>query len=105
MRIRNVVPYVLVAVLAVALAVVSDALSWSGSATFAVGALAAFLFVLIVAPLVHGRRRRRRGEIIAVGGTVEVLKIEQKGRGFLSVRGATAGGRAPGHNGVTATPH
>jgi hypothetical protein len=105
MRIRNVIPYALAAVLAIALAVVASSLSWSGSATFAVGSLAAFIFVLVVAPLLHERRRRRRGGMVVTTGTVEVLRVEQKTSGFpLVPRGATAGG-GRGRNGATATPH
>jgi hypothetical protein len=68
--------------------------------------LGAFVFSLVVAPLVHERRRRRRlGEVTTTGRTVEVLKVEQEvGRFTLRRSRFTAGGGAGGHNGATATP-
>lgn len=49
---RNILPIGAVAALAVLVAVVSALLDWPASATYAVLALAMFVFVLVVGPLV-----------------------------------------------------
>jgi hypothetical protein len=97
---RRVIPYLLLALAALAFAVVADALDWSGGTTFAVGAAAVFIFALITAPFVLGERGDPPTRIIEreTRVIVDVSSPEpERGRLVPGRSATTAGAPRNGH--------